>query len=173
MTRTELHVLYLAAIRKGNTRERRSRAWRERRKKMPDMLQPFEDRLHGFVGVALDYLGRNHGHYVEIDGAPRLATNLMQWCVGMEGCRRVEVTQVGEHHVSTVFLGLDHAFARGAPVLYETMIFHQDNKEDHTWLDFQRRYSTRQEALEGHYNVVTVIAAGCSSSSALEHLSRL
>ena len=166
MTRIELHGLYLHALRKGGTRERRSRAWRERRRKMLDMLQPFEDQLHGFMGMDLVSIGRSHGHYLDIDGAPQLASNLLQWCVGLERCRRVEVTQVGEHHVSTVFLGLEHNFTRGTPILYETMIFHQDNKEDHTWLDFQRRYSTRQEALAGHYKVVTAMGAGGASSSA-------
>jgi hypothetical protein len=46
--------------------------------------------------------------------------------------------------VSTVFLGLDHAFSNGPPVLWETMIMGGP-------LDgYQRRYSTRGAALAGH-----------------------
>jgi hypothetical protein len=38
--------------------------------------------------------------------------------------RRVAATVVDEHvNVSTVFLGLDHGFGRGAPLIYETMTF--------------------------------------------------
>lgn len=47
-------------------------------------------------------------------------------------------------HVSTVFLGLDHSFGHGDPLLFETMIF--GGKHD----DYQERYATWQEAEEGH-----------------------
>lgn len=46
--------------------------------------------------------------------------------------------------VSTVFLGLNHAFAQDRPVLFETMIFGGDNDQ------FQERYYTWKEAEEGH-----------------------
>ena len=47
-------------------------------------------------------------------------------------------------HVSTVFLGLDHQYGDGPPLLFETMIF--NGRED----GYQDRYSTYQEALIGH-----------------------
>jgi len=51
--------------------------------------------------------------------------------------------------VSTVFLGLDHGWARGLhPVLFETMIF--GGPED----DFQERYCTYDEAFKGHIEAV-------------------
>lgn len=37
--------------------------------------------------------------------------------------RRVARTQVGPLSISTVFLGLDHAFGEGPPMLFETMVF--------------------------------------------------
>jgi len=46
--------------------------------------------------------------------------------------------------VSTVFLGLDHSFSSGPPVLFETMIFGGPHSED------QERYCTYHEALAGH-----------------------
>ena len=36
---------------------------------------------------------------------------------------RVAETHVGDYWISTVFLGLDHSFHHGPPVLFETMIF--------------------------------------------------
>jgi hypothetical protein len=47
--------------------------------------------------------------------------------------------------LSTVFLVLDHSMGRGdAPILYESMWFGGPFDGD------QRRYKTKQEALEGH-----------------------
>ncbi len=50
--------------------------------------------------------------------------------------------------VSTVFLGLNHNFGDGPPVLWETMIFGGEHDQ------YQERYSTRKEALEGHRRAV-------------------
>ena len=46
--------------------------------------------------------------------------------------------------VSTVFLGMDHSFDGGTPVLFETMIFGGEYDQ------FQERYCTWDEAEEGH-----------------------
>jgi hypothetical protein len=46
--------------------------------------------------------------------------------------------------VSTVFLGLDHSFGDGPPLLWETMIFGGEHDQ------YQERYTTRDEALKGH-----------------------
>lgn len=62
--------------------------------------------------------------------------------------RRVKRTKVGDSDVSTVFLGLDHQFGRGAPLLFETMIFGGARDGD------QFRYSTWDEAEDGHAKVV-------------------
>ena len=69
--------------------------------------------------------------------------------------RRVDLTKVGEYEVSTVFLGLDHSFGSGPPVLYETMIF----KGDLTDL-YMERYTTRQLAQGGHNAVVNRLRLG-------------
>ena len=37
--------------------------------------------------------------------------------------KRVASTEVGELHVSTVWLGLDHGFREGQTLIFETMIF--------------------------------------------------
>jgi hypothetical protein len=54
-------------------------------------------------------------------------------------------------HVSTVLVGLDHGFEGGAPLIFETMIFHRKTG----WMDWCcRRYSTKEEALLGHREAV-------------------
>lgn len=72
------------------------------------------------------------------------------WGRWFENSREGLKTEVGMATVSTVFLGLDHAF-HGAdePVLWETMIFDHDDLEG-----YQERYSSYAEAMEGHERAV-------------------
>lgn len=57
---------------------------------------------------------------------------------------RVASHQVGDVRVSTVFLGVDHGYGEGLPVLWETMVFGGPHDS------FQKRYSSYREARDGH-----------------------
>lgn len=65
--------------------------------------------------------------------------------------RRVNQTRIGDVRVSTVFLGLDHNFGNGKPLLFETMIF-GGNRDS-----YQERYSTWKEAEKGHREAVKLV----------------
>ncbi len=52
--------------------------------------------------------------------------------------------------VSTVWLGLNHRYDAGKPLIFETMVFTED---DFDQLDCQR-YSSEQEASLGHLKMV-------------------
>jgi len=68
---------------------------------------------------------------------------------GKSGNRVVCQTEVPIGSVSTVFLGLDHSFCKGAqPILFETMIF--TTEDDHPLDNWQHRYCTMSEASLGH-----------------------
>lgn len=62
--------------------------------------------------------------------------------------RRIAWTIRGPWKVSTVLIGMDHSFEEGVkPVIFETMIFHyRTGGQD--W--FCKRYSSKEEAAEGH-----------------------
>ena len=64
---------------------------------------------------------------------------------------RVGWTEVGESEVSTVFLGLDHSFGNGSPVLFETMVFGGPMDGD------CEQYCTWDEAEEGHRLMVASV----------------
>lgn len=68
-------------------------------------------------------------------------------------------TDVGEYQVSTVDLGLDHSFGIGKPLYYETMIFEKKINKDgfRNSLDYQVRYSTKEEAREGHKKAIEYV----------------
>jgi hypothetical protein len=56
---------------------------------------------------------------------------------------------VNGHDVSTVWLGINHSYWGGPPLIFETMVFcHFDHECD--WLHEQCRYSTKEQALRGH-----------------------
>jgi hypothetical protein len=74
-----------------------------------------------------------------IDGA-------LEWAKRMKDEKRVaETTLADGTWVSTVWLGLDHSWGGGPPLIFETMV----RLPDGTW-DECERYSTEAEALAGH-----------------------
>lgn len=82
-----------------------------------------------------------------------LEPDLLKWARWFKQAnRRVARTTIGagepETWVSTVFLGINHNFGEGPPLLFETMIF---NGPLH---DEQERYGTWDEAVAGHKAMV-------------------
>lgn len=93
-------------------------------------------------------------------GEPK-EVGLMEWADWFQTANRV-VSQdtVGEIMVSTVFLGLDHQWGDGPPLLFETMFFGVGSDSlPQEIRDFQMRYSTVDEALDGHIAALQRIEA--------------
>ena len=79
---------------------------------------------------------------------------LEEWGLFMEerGSRTVARTELENNVlVSTVFLGIDHGWGDGIPVLFETMIFGGVHDQD-MW-----RYCTWDEAVAGHASTVEMV----------------
>lgn len=101
-------------------------------------------------------------HYILVGRTP-MAVDLMTWARMFEkNDRHVGIDHVTDAcRVSTVFLGLDHGFGRGDPVLFETMIFGGP-------LDGEmERYSTYDQAERGHAEAVTKAKIACAKVKAL------
>jgi len=90
--------------------------------------------------------------YILIEREPVAEPDLMTWGRWMQTAdRRVGITRVNGHRVSTVFLGLDHSFSDDDPaLLFETMVFKGESSAD---LECER-YSTWAEAEAGHAAMV-------------------
>lgn len=89
-------------------------------------------------------------HYILV-GHAAVPTDLMTWARWFESAREDRVvakTDVNHVCVSTVFLGLDHAFGEGPPQLFETLVF------GGPLADEMERYSTWDEAEAGHKAMV-------------------
>lgn len=84
---------------------------------------------------------------------PVRCRDVVAWALWFETAdRRVAETACGAYRVSTVFLGLNHQFGKGPPLLFETMVFEGERP-----LSMQRRYSTWDEAEKGHGTVVEFV----------------
>jgi hypothetical protein len=100
-------------------------------------------------------------------------TTRRQWRKGWRRRRQVGQSFVGAYRISTVFLGLDHSFFEGPPLIFETMVFQRklswmepldlsaiDGKGvfPGRWYhkpldDICERYPSREAALRGHWRV--------------------
>ncbi len=91
--------------------------------------------------------------YWTLDGhIPRKCKDVHEWGKMMEGKDRiVKQEDISDVHISTVFLGIDHNFFGGPPVLFETMIFGGPHDE------YQERYCTWEEAEAGHARAVELV----------------
>jgi hypothetical protein len=83
--------------------------------------------------------------------------SLMEWVAlfGDSEGRRVGYDELYGYQVSTVWLGIDHNFGAGPPLIFETMVFGPEGGFD---VDC-RRYSTEDQARTGHEDMLTLIRA--------------
>lgn len=122
-------------------------------------------------------------YVLDPQGCPVPEPDLLRWAEWFEHAdRTLAYTSVpdDEHPrawVSTVFLGLNHQWGNGEPVLWETMAFlnqpthlelpdGQTRTFDRTSLDgTQQRYTSREAALLGHALMVEQVRAMVSLES--------
>src|SRR5215472_16276275 len=92
--------------------------------------------------------------YILIGQTPVAEPDATAWARWMEESDRVVFRdEAGASVVSTVFLGVDHAFLRqGPPLLFETMVFTDGMAED-----TQERCSTWLEAEQQHRQVLETV----------------
>lgn len=90
-------------------------------------------------------------HYFDQNGEP---ISLEEWSDLIQkqkkGLAKTSWSDGTGRFVSTVWLGLDHGFGMGDPLIFETMAF--GFEEEH-----MRRYSTKEEALKGHDEMVEML----------------
>ena len=92
--------------------------------------------------------------YFIMKGNEIIPTDHIEWAAWFEGAdRQIGSTTIGESYVSTVFLGLDHSFGCGPPMIFETMVFDGPLDGD------MDRYSTLEDAKAGHNAMCTRVCA--------------
>lgn len=79
--------------------------------------------------------------------------DLMKWARWFETFdRRIAFDDVNGHSVSTVFLGLDHGWGEGPPLVFETMVFKNGSMTG----EEQWRCATYDEAEAQHARAVGI-----------------
>jgi hypothetical protein len=92
-------------------------------------------------------------YILDDDGNPVPEPDLMRWGRWLRTAdRSIASSQFGDVWVSTVFLGLNHRFSEGSPLLYETMIFGGEHD------GYQDRCGTPGEAREMHDRACAMVA---------------
>jgi hypothetical protein len=99
-----------------------------------------------------------NGRYKLEGRTPVPVDDLIEWAAWFERAREDCVVRQEERRgvrVSTVFLGLDHQFGSGRPLLFETLVFggRRDGK--------MNRYATWEDAEQGHRELAAE-AFGCA-----------
>jgi hypothetical protein len=98
--------------------------------------------------------------YYDHDGNPMSHED---WVASFENPKDKHVCQqfVDNYWVSTTWLGLDHNWGGGPPLIFETMVFRAVGGEVISWESLLcERYSTEKEALRGHMDIVRWIKEG-------------
>lgn len=98
------------------------------------------------------------------DGTP-FNGDVLSWAKTFEmDNRRVARTKVTDaadpsksFDVSTVFLGIDHSFGSGPPLIFESMAFAEGDSLD----ELCERHSTESQARAGHTAMVVEVATRC------------
>jgi len=89
------------------------------------------------------------GKYYVMDGDDIRQVDVREWAVMFDrDSRRIGLDQIGDMSVSTVFLGLNHAYDDGPPLLFETLVSGGPASDE------MERYSTKAEAIAGHQRMV-------------------
>jgi len=91
-------------------------------------------------------------------GRPQPVKDTLEWARWFEYAgerRRIAFDHLWRVTISTVFLGMDHNFFGGPPLLFETMVFGPDGRE--RWC---KRWPTLEQAERGHAVAVKIFREG-------------
>jgi hypothetical protein len=100
-------------------------------------------------------------HYIQDEHGEPVETDLYTWAAWFENADNRVIAHDRDESgtrdilVSTIFLGLDHGFGEGPPILWETMVL-KDGGSD----VYCERYTSRADALAGHRAVCRRASAG-------------
>lgn len=76
----------------------------------------------------------------------------LAWAASFDQDRQVASTLLGDVRVSTVWLGINHNWGDGPPLIFETMIFGLADDDEVCW-----RYPSEIEALRGHIKAIEFV----------------
>lgn len=123
------------------------------------MREQYEEMKKDFPDNDFIKFCEKRGYYILDENENIVTASLIEWSEFFENInnRIVKQEHIGDKWISTVFLGLDHSWDESKVEIFETMVF---EKNDYHEL-YCDRYSTWQEALEGHERALQWVRDGC------------
>lgn len=87
------------------------------------------------------------------------------------GATTIRADNGGLYRVSTVWLGMDHSWGSGPPLIFETMVFIDEaGSTEVSWMDrYCDRYPTEAEAKAGHQLIVGMVSGALTVTELAEH----
>lgn len=91
--------------------------------------------------------------YFDKDGTP---LDMMTWARmhSDDKYRRVDLTLMEKYAISTVWLGLNHNWSDGPPLIFETAVFDRSGDMLDQYMD---RYTTLEQAQAGHHHITQMV----------------
>lgn len=110
-------------------------------------------------------------NYFILDEAKRVVcVEMMVWARWFETAERhVKLTVTEDHTISTIFLGLNHQWGKGPPLVFETMIFNKEDGKPSDLDTWQYRYSSWDDAEHGHKAAVRRVLAYEKEQHSADH----
>jgi len=102
-------------------------------------------------------------YYVLEGQSVRQEPDVVAWAQWWEAATESGARRIAAHTLpdgrwlSTVFLGIDHAWGGRPPQLFETMLFGSEAGLEETYCG---RWATWQEAMDGHYRLLRALREG-------------
>ena len=91
------------------------------------------------------------GHYILENQKPVPCLDYDGWARLSSQQKHVSLNYIGRKDwISTIFLGVEHGYECGKPIIFETMIFCEDEKYD----QYQERYTDFYEAAARHLEIL-------------------
>lgn len=104
-----------------------------------------------------DFSAKSQYYIINKDKSVSMVEDLEEWSKQYDSPDRiVKQESIEGIKISTVFLGLDHNFRGGPPLLFETMVFF-DGLSSAVGYEYQTRCSTYEQALDMHQTAVELV----------------
>lgn len=126
--------------------------------RMPDGAIQFTGYEKRAEPTSIPYLGARKTELIDAYDKEGKQLTSLEWAELSKDLdyKRIGHDEINGYRISTIWLGLNHEYFGGAPLIFETMVFASGNYEDLAC----ERYATEAEAKAGHAEMLRKITAG-------------
>lgn len=83
-----------------------------------------------------------------------------------DGSKTLAHDVIGKYRIITVYVGIDMGMFNAAPLIFETMIFVESDRDDPLDIMWMDRYTYKDQAMDGHQHAVRLVRGEISLDEA-------